>query len=111
MSSYARDDRQGEETDGVLAQHAETETGANRHPPARIAGANQANDEVGGQHPGQAIEGHVLHLVSAAQAERDSGYSSDELCPSASPHLAGHQAGEHHGNGLRNGGEEAEAAN
>ena len=50
-----------------------------------------------------------MACVSAAEAEWDRGYSGDDLCGAAS-HFAGHQAGQHHGDGLHHAGEEAEAA-
>src|SRR5271166_2556053 len=105
-----RDDAQHEETDGVLREHAEADTEADAYPPSRVVGYKQPNDKVRRRYPSQAIEGHVLHLVSTAQAEWDGCDRSDELCSPAGAHIARHQSRQHHCDRLRQSGKEPEAA-
>ena len=51
-----------EKDDGVLGEQSEADGGADGQPPAGILRFEQANGEVGDQHPPEEIEGRVLEL-------------------------------------------------
>ena len=52
------------EDDGVFGFEPETERSADGEPPARVLRLEQADDEVGGEHPPEEIERSVLKLVA-----------------------------------------------
>src|SRR5579885_2950593 len=89
-------DAEGEKTHGVARFHAEAERDTDGHPPARVSGFEQAQNEVGCENAPKIAEGNVLHDRGLGERERrdSNGDSGKDLCAAASAEFASHQARE-----------------
>src|SRR5260370_11581994 len=89
---YAYDDADDKKAHGVFRHHPKTDDAADGHPPAWILGLEQANYEIGGQHPEQIVERDILHQRAATEAGWDRRSRSGKLSPTASSKVTRHQA-------------------